>query len=256
MKTVGKMKLPAKIALVAIIVGGLYGAVNVAGRYGLIPQVGFMKALVPEKANLPDVKEALVENVKPAPLPLKGPADTNSVLIRGSIWEWNSQMGLILANGGARTSKGSLMAKRGVNLQLKRQDDTVKMGEELIACAKELADGATQCSDGANFVIIMGDGAGQFAAAVNPQLEKLGDKYRLNVIASPGYSRGEDKFMAAPEVKRDPKNAKGILVAGVLRDGDWNIAIKWNTRAGEKNGEVLQETIHDSANIARQKQAI
>jgi outer membrane protein OmpA-like peptidoglycan-associated protein len=229
------LKPKAKVVLAALLAGALYGGVQVANRYGLIPQVGFMSALVPAKAVLPDVKDAQVKNVTPAPLPLKGEADVSSVLIRGSIWEWNSQMGLILANGGAKTSKGSLMAARNVNLQLTRQDDTVKMQEELIACAKEIADGAKQCSTGANFVIIMGDGAGQFAAGVNPQLEKLGEKYKLAVIASPGYSRGEDAFMAPPEVKRDPKNAKGILVAGVLRDGDWNIALKWAGDNGIKN---------------------
>jgi hypothetical protein len=59
------------------------------------------------------------------------------------------------------------MAKHNVNLLLTRQDDTNKMQEDLSACANELKGGAAQCSSGANFVIIMGDGSGQFAAAVN-----------------------------------------------------------------------------------------
>jgi outer membrane protein OmpA-like peptidoglycan-associated protein len=143
------------------------------------------------------------------------------------IWEWNAQMGLIYANGGARTAQGSLMERRGVNLLLERQDDTSKMQEALISCARELHDGASQCSSGANFVVIMGDGAGQFAAAVNPQLLKLGQAYGLRVIGAVGYSRGEDCFLAAPEVKADPQKARGLVVAGVLRDGDWNIAMKW-----------------------------
>ena len=84
----------------------------------------------------------------------------------------------------------------------------------------------------------MGDGSGQFAAAVNPALAKLGTGYTVKVIGSTGYSRGEDAFLAPPNVKKDPKSfattpmdgtpTTGLLVEGVLRDGDWNIAMKWS----------------------------
>jgi outer membrane protein OmpA-like peptidoglycan-associated protein len=109
------------------------------------------------------------------------------------------------------------------------------MQEDLIACARELAGGASQCSNGANFVVIMGDGSGQFLAGINPQLKKLGNDYQAKVIGATGYSRGEDAFLAPPEVKRDPQAAKGLLVEGVLRDGDWNIAQKWEGDNGIKN---------------------
>ena len=223
----GHIKPQAKAFLVIlIVVVAIFGA-RFAAEHGWIPTPGIMKALVPQKAVLPDVKDAQVSNVNPVAMPLDTPASVQSTLIRGEIWEWNAQMGLLFANGGPTTTAGSLMAKRNVNLMLIRQDDTNKMQEDLIACAKELHDGATQCSNGANFVVIMGDGSGQFAAAVNPQLAKLGPQYLVKVIASPGYSRGEDAFMAPPEVKKNPSNAKGLLVEGVLRDGDWNIALKW-----------------------------
>lgn len=235
MKGTGKLTPLAKVLIAGVVVGGLYGGVTVGTRMGIIPQVGIMKALIPEKATLPDVKDAQVANVTPVAFPSSSVADVPSVQIKASIWEWNSQMGLMFANGGKKTTKGSLMEKHGVNLTLTRQDDTVKMQEELIACAKEIKDGAKQCSTGANFVIIMGDGVGPFAAGVNPQLAKLGNEYKLAVIGSTGYSRGEDCFMAPPEVKANPAKAKGLLVAGVLRDGDWNIALKWAGDNGIKN---------------------
>lgn len=214
--------------------GGLAYGYHYATSNGLIKPPGFMEALVPQKAVLPDIKEAQVTNVAPVPLPQGDKiASIDAPQIRGAIWEWNAQMGLLYAIGGAQTTVGSLMEKHGVNLLLYRQDDTSKMQEDLISCAEEIYSGAKQCTKGANFVIIMGDGAGQFAAAVNPNLAKLSTK--LSVIGSVGYSRGEDAFMAAPEVKADPQKAKGILVSGVLRDGDWNIAMKWAADNNIKN---------------------
>lgn len=226
------LKPQAKIALVVVGALAVIFGLRTLATYGIIPTPGIMKALVPQKAVLPDVKEAQVANVTPVELPQDVSAGVQSTLIRGEIWEWNAQMGLLFANGGAQTTKGSLMAKHNVNLVLTRQDDTNKMQEDLIACAKELHDGAQQCSTGANFVIIMGDGSGQFAAAVNPQLAKLGPAYKVKAIAAAGYSRGEDAFMVPPEVKKSAAAAKGLLVEGVLRDGDWNIALKW---AGDNN---------------------
>jgi OOP family OmpA-OmpF porin len=223
----GHIKPQAKVFLALVLVLGVVFGLRFAAEHGLIPVPGIMKALVPQKAVLPDVKDAQVTNVNPVALPQDGAATVQSTLIRGEIWEWNAQMGLIFSNGGPTTTVGSLQQKRNVNLMLIRQDDTNKMQEDLIACAKELHDGASQCSNGANFVVIMGDGSGQFAAAVNPQLAKLGPQYLVKVIGATGYSRGEDAFMAEPAVKKNPANAKGIVVEGVLRDGDWNIAMKW-----------------------------
>ena len=216
-------------------VGGFVFGLRKAAELGWIPTPDVMRALVPEKAVLPDVKEALVQNVEPVPLPSSTPANIPATLVRGEIWEWNAQMNLIYANGGATTTKGSLMEKHGVNLALIRQDDTGKMQEDLIACARKMSNGASQCSNGANFVVIMGDGSGQFLAAVNPQLKKLGAEYQAKVIGATGYSRGEDSLMAPAEVKSNPQAANGLLVEGVLRDGDWNIAQKWEGDNGIKN---------------------
>jgi outer membrane protein OmpA-like peptidoglycan-associated protein len=73
----------------------------------------------------------------------------------------------------------------------------------------------------------MGDGSATFLKGLNTSLRKLGPEYTAVVVGSSGYSRGEDKFMGLPAWKADPQKARGGLVAGVLRDGDWNIALKW-----------------------------
>src|ERR1700735_1034621 len=154
-----RLKTGPKVILIILLVVGFVFGLRKAAELGWIPTPGVMKALVPEKAALPDVKEALVQNVDPAPLPGSTAASIPATLIRGEIWEWNAQINMIYANGGANTTKGSLMEKHGVNLSLIRQDDTGKMQEDLLKCAQEIRGGATQCSTGANAVIIMGDGA-------------------------------------------------------------------------------------------------
>jgi outer membrane protein OmpA-like peptidoglycan-associated protein len=136
-------------------------------------------------------------------------------------------MGMMFATGGKQATEGSLMCKNGVNLKLTRQDDVGKMQEELITFATELERGERQPDKGAHFVAIMGDGSAAFLKGVNDQLRRLGPEYQAKVVGSAGYSRGEDKFMGLPEWKQNPASSRGGLVAGYLRDGDWNIAMKW-----------------------------
>jgi OOP family OmpA-OmpF porin len=232
-----QMQKGRKLALVAICAVFALVGLRYASSHGLIPS-SIGKVLTPAKANLPDVRDAEIPNVKPVAYPGTSCAQVPAILIRGEVWEWNAQDGLLLANGGNCTTKGSLMEKYGVNLNLERQDDNAQMGKDLIACAKEIHDGAQQCSTGANFIVVMGDGGAQWAATLNPQLLKLGPDYGIKIIGSVGYSRGEDAFMAPPNVKQDPTSIPmtpmdgggaqtGLLVEGVIRDGDWNIAEKW-----------------------------
>src|SRR5271155_1020735 len=112
----GHINTRGKILLVVVLVLGVVFGLRTAAEHGLIPTPGIMKALVPSKAVLPDVKDAQVTNVAPVALPLDSAATVQNTLVRGEIWEWNAQMGLIFANGGPASTQGSLMAKRNVNL--------------------------------------------------------------------------------------------------------------------------------------------
>jgi outer membrane protein OmpA-like peptidoglycan-associated protein len=147
--------------------------------------------------------------------------------LKMDLWAWNAQQGLLLANGGAQSTAGSLMCEQNVNLRLLRQDDPSKMREDLIAFATALKSGDRHPKQGVAVVGIMGDGSAAFLEELNSALVKVGPEYRAKVFGSAGYSWGEDRFMGPAAWKKDAKASRGGVVAGVLRDGDWNIALKW-----------------------------
>src|SRR5258707_12174832 len=185
-----RLKPGAKIVLLLVVGAVLLFGFRIAVSRDWIPAAGIAKALIPSKAALPDLKEAVVANVEPAPFPEASSASVKAPLIRTEIWAWNAQMNYIYANGGPDTTRNSLMEKHGANVKLIRQDDTNQMQNDLIGCAKELHDGASQCSAGANYVLIMRDASGQFFTTLNPQLKTLHNgagEYIPRAICPTGY---------------------------------------------------------------------
>lgn len=207
--------------------------------FGLAPSARVKEATVPKKFDLPSEAPATAErpaNLVPVSLPSAKPSSTvRGTAVRANIWAWNAQMGLIFANGGPVTTSGSLMEKHGVRLQITRQDDTEKSKPEQIKFAQLIAKGDADPSEGIHFVVIMGDGAAQYLAAINKELSRIGRDYRAEIVGAVGYSRGEDGFWGPQEWKDNPGSMKGGVVAGVLRDGDWNIAQYYASQNGVRN---------------------
>ncbi|MCK6685695.1 MAG: OmpA family protein [Thermoanaerobaculia bacterium] len=195
----------------------------------IVPAAKTKESQVPPKADLPAAPDGSQAGTPSAPVSLPGsePGCTDKTEVRFYVWAWNSQMGGMLANGGPQAAQGSLMCANGVNLRFIREDMVDKMQEGLVAFATELSKGNAQPKNGVHFVAIMGDGSATFLKGVNDTLKKIGKDYQAKVVGSMGYSRGEDKFMGLPAWKQNPQAARGGLVAGYLRDGDWNIALKW-----------------------------
>lgn len=176
---------------------------------------------VPPKADLPGTVAAL-------PAATSEPAGcTDKPEVRFYHWAWNAQAGLMLATGGKQAVANSMMCQNGVNLKLIREDNVDTMQSLMLTFAERIQSGEGNPNEGAHFVAIMGDGSASFLKGLNDRLAKLGPDYLAIVVGSAGYSRGEDKFMGLPEWKENPQKARGGLVAGYLRDGDWNIALKW-----------------------------
>jgi OOP family OmpA-OmpF porin len=207
------------ITVVVLVAVGMVVYQNKDKLASLAPEAEHAKSSVPPQAQLPD---------DPGPPVADGTAGcAGRPEVRFYHWAWNAQMGMILATGGKQATEGSLMCKYGVNLKLIREDNTDQMQALLATFAEHLRSGEDNPSAGAHFIGIMGDGSATFLKALDDRLRKIGPDYMAVVVGSAGYSRGEDKFMGPAAWKGDPRKARGGLVAGVLRDGDWNIALKW-----------------------------
>jgi OmpA-OmpF porin, OOP family len=232
-----RLTVAGKITVLILIAGLLFGGYNYLKRSGgaLGPAAPDKPTVNAPKIDLPSGNNAGNDTdtgtgdtpTTPVALPGSEPGCTNLPEVRLLGYAWNAHMGLHFANGGPQAAKNSLMCKNGVNLKYARQDDNSKLTEALVTFATELKNGNPHPKKGAHFVTVMGDGSPAFIKGLNDALRRIGPEYQCKIIGAAGFSRGEDKFMGPPEWKQNPRAAMGGVVAGVLRDGDWNIAQKW-----------------------------
>lgn len=204
-----KLKPLPKAILVLAVVGGLGFGVHTAMNKGYFSTKPTVEASIPDRIDLPTA----VTNAPASSGTINTAAVNSSETIRIKTIPWNGTAGLHYANGGADTQSDSLMAKRGLKVNIKREDDYAKLIADMASFAKDP-------STGSHFVIIMGDGFPAFAKGANEALKPFDQS--VAVVAALGYSRGEDKCIIDKNA-----NAKGSLIAGYLGDGDINICIKY-----------------------------
>ncbi|MBF4515276.1 OmpA family protein [Flavobacterium sp. ANB] len=204
-----------------------------AGVYYISPGIktAVSKQLDGIELNQTDVNN--VTNAAKIPLPSKEISTevANKPLVRIGAYAWNAQSGIIVSNGGPKTTKGSLMEKNGVNLEIIRQDWLSELRNMQMKFIEEFDKGEAFPSSSKSVfaVIIMGDGAPFYISSVQKSLdEKYGkDKYHLQVMGAVGMSYGEDKLIGPPSWKSDPKSMKGSVISAVLGDGDWVTTVNY-----------------------------
>jgi len=220
----GKTGLIVLVLAVGLFFGIKYFAGTEMGQ-NVLSQKEVQKSKLLSQVILPGApKTTQGANVMPADMPADATAVVAGRKSSIEVMAWSAQNGMMFANGGAQTAKGSLMEKHGVFLTIMRQDDCNKMQTDLI---KNANDFKTNPNVEPVYVAIMGDGSASFMAGVNSELSKLGNEYLAKIVYSMGKSLGEDKLMGPKAWKENPQSARGGVVAAYLRDGDWNIVVKW-----------------------------
>jgi len=182
---------------------------------------------------------------------------SNKPFIRIAEYAWNGNTGMIGANGGPRTTKGSIMESLDINLEIVRQDMVGELRDMMIKFVEEFSKGNNSpISDKSTpLVSIMGDGGPFFIATLQNALnEKFGEgKYHAQVIGAIGMSYGEDKLIGPKEWKENPQLMKGALISSVVGDGDWVLNVNHAFACGLRVNPDVTTYDEDAVNFTPSK---
>jgi outer membrane protein OmpA-like peptidoglycan-associated protein len=227
------LTLFSKSLIALVVAGGIGGAV-----YFLSPGLRVDESKAVEKLNVSDKD---VNNVvTSAELPVPGEEASSTVaskpVVKIAGYAWNAQSGIIVANGGPKTTQGSIMEKNGVNVEIIRQDWLSELRNLQMKFVEEFDKGNSSPKEGAAGIIIMGDGVPFYISSAQQALDdKYGaGKYQLQAVGAVGLSYGEDKLIGPPSWKMNPQSMKGALVSAVIGDGDWVTAVNYASANGIK----------------------
>lgn len=214
-----------------IVVIGL--SIILTGVYYFAPG---LRVDISKKMNALEINSDNLNNVtkgQKLPLPSTTPSTkiSNKPLMRIAEYAWNGNSGMLVANGGPRTTEGSLMEAAGLNLEIVRIDGVNDLRNMQIKFVEELNSGnQNPTSDKSAFAVsIMGDGVPFYITTTQKSLdEKFGkNKYHVQNIGAIGLSYGEDKLIGPKIWKDNPQSLKGAVISAVIGDGDWVVAINY-----------------------------
>ena len=210
----------AFITVVILLSVGLPLWLDPSLRQKLFPSEKRVESNIPPVANLPD---------EPLPTAAEQPAGcANLPEVRFYHWAWNAQMGMMLATGGKQATR------RQPDVQTRRQPQAHPRGQH-----RQDAGGARRLRRGAQ----EGRGAtrrtartsspswatarrSSSRASTTSSASSVPSTWRSS-SAPPATRAARTSSWARRRGRRTRRRARGGVVAGVLRDGDWNIALKW-----------------------------
>ena len=225
----GKIKPRGKLLIVGIIVVGGF----LIGRWYLNKPKTVGASQIVGKVTVPDAPEASLSATTSTKIAL--PSKTPTGVGLKIVWNqmaWNSQTGLNFANGGPETTKGSLIEKAGLNINIVRQDNCTQSCTDMVKYIQQYASGKTK--DGF-FITFMGSGIPAYLRGISEAVKDLGPEYAPVAFLTFGKSYGEDQVIGAERFKNNPQSLKGAVCHGVRMDGDIDLILKF---AGDNNVPV------------------
>lgn len=243
-KLLGSLKVPA-IIVAAIVLLFLAYQQGMFARFGIKPKQSTVVSTVELKdSGFNKTATGVAKVALPSTKATTKPGQTFVV----GIIPWNANMGQMFANGGAFTTSGSLMEQYGVKVRFVRQDKPNLMQDEQVAFVDALSKGEKFPSTGMAFVQLMGDGVPAYLIELQRRLASYGPKFRARVYGSGGRSYGEDALWGPDEWLTNPQSMKGAVIAGVIGDGDWCIAMSFLSKNGVKNNPDVTTYDPDAVN--------
>jgi OmpA-OmpF porin, OOP family len=178
------------------------------------------------KVSLPDAPEASLSGNAAIKLELPSsiPANNTGTKINWYIMAWQSQNGIVYANGGKETTKGSIYGQSAQNISLIRQDDCAQSCAELVKFTKEYKENP---STPGVFITFMGSGIPAYITGISNAVKDLGPEYQPVAFMTTGKSFGEDQVMGDIKYKTNPQLLKGATCVGYRMDGDNDIILKF-----------------------------
>ena len=223
----------SKALIVLLVAGGIGTSV-----YFLSPGLRVSESKTMEKLDVTDKDVNNITTSAEIGLPSNDPSSelSSKPVVKIAGYAWNAQSGIIVANGGSKTTKGSLMEKNGVNVEIIRQDWLTELRNLQMKFVEEYDRGNDNPKEGAAGIMIMGDGVPFYISSAQQALDdKYGkEKYQLQAMGAVGLSYGEDKLIGPPSWKMNPQSMKGALVSAVIGDGDWVTTVNYAFANGLK----------------------
>jgi len=224
----GKLTPLSKVLITIIIIGGILGGIYYFSPGLLIGESKQLDNLEIDKTDVNNVTQSAKLELPSTELSKEL---QDKPLVKIAAYAWNAQSGIIVSNGGPKTTKGSLMEQNGVNLEIIRQDWLSELRNMQMKFIEEYDNGKEfpDADKSAFAIMMMGDGAPFYISTMQKALDdKFGPgKYHIQVVGCVGLSYGEDKLIGPPSWKTNPQSMKGSLISTVLGDGDWVTALNY-----------------------------